>query len=244
MDNPTTFDQVSAHPDKKQREMDFLAVEINLREGRIAVSALHATTYQGLAASTGGIVRRGKELVAEDKPLKQDVELYKNQELLYDLMADAAKVAVDAAEIIFAHAILDATLHKLCKISATIDPNSWMPMIQEKRIPLKEVKAANVSQIERKLLGSYLEQLERESLMSKCDALFKVVRPKHTRGVLKKFKYSHARMVSLDQLRHDLVHKLKFHRKIKQAEAKVCYLFNAGQFFFNLLSKHYNIGPL
>jgi len=236
-----TFEQMSSHPDKNQRKLDFLAAGINMGQGRIAVLALHETTYLGLAVSSAEIVRLGKELVAKAEPAKDDVDQYQIQKLVHELRTDAAKAAVDGASIIYTHAILDATLLKLCNISATIDPNSWMPMIQDRKISLKDVKAANVSQIERKLLESYLEQLERQSLMCKCEALFKVVRPKHTRGVLKKFKYSRARMVSLDQLRHDRVHKLEFSRKTRQTEAKVHYLFNTGQFFFNLLSKHYNV---
>jgi hypothetical protein len=46
-------------------------------------------------------------------------------------------------------------------------------------------------------------------------------------------------MAELDQLRHDLVHKLKFFHILRQPQAKADYLFKAGDFFTNLLEAHY-----
>jgi hypothetical protein len=43
----------------------------------------------------------------------------------------------------------------------------------------------------------------------------------------------------LDQLRHDLVHKLKFLRILRQPSAKAEYLLNTAEFFINLLDNCY-----
>ncbi|MGA2801336.1 MAG: hypothetical protein ABSE97_03035 [Verrucomicrobiota bacterium] len=228
--------------EEKKLWLEFVVPQINLQHGGVAVGALQSMTYLGLAHSSMTMAKQAEEFAALTKPTdKQKVE-YKLSKLMHEIISEPAKAAVDAATIIYAHAILDATIYKLCSISISIDSNAWIPLIEKRQVAFSEIRLNNdISIVQKKLLENYLAQLERESLLFKCDILFKHVKPKHTRGILKGFKYSRERLASLDKLRHDLVHKLEFHRKSRQAKAKTNYLLNTGQFFVNLISKHYGV---
>jgi len=228
--------------EKKKLWLEFVVPQINLQYGSVAVGALQSMTYLGLAHSSMNMAKQTEEFAALDKPTDKQKTEYTLSKLMHKIISEPAKAAVDAAAIIYAHAILDAVIYKLCKISISIDSNAWVPLIEKRQVPFSEIRLNNdVGVVQKKLLENYLTQLERESLLFKCDILFKLVMPKHTRGILKGFKYSRERLASLDKLRHDLVHKLEFHKKLRQAKAKTDYLLNAGQFFANLLSRHYGV---
>ena len=126
------------------------------------------------------------------------------------LAAESAKAAADAASIIQAHAVLDATLYKLCCDSAKFALELWLPFVLEKKVSIRDLQSSSIEDLQRKTLQVHLEQLERESLLAKCDVLFKVLKPKTVRRVLPGYSYSRERLVALDQLRHDMVHKLQF----------------------------------
>jgi hypothetical protein len=228
--------------EKKKLWLEFAGPRINLLAGEAAVSALQSMTYRGIAHSALAVSIKAKEFAAIENPTDSQKRDFKLNELLHQCLAEPAKTAVDAAAIIYAHAILDATIYQLCSISISIDSNSWASFIKEKKVSFSDIRQNNdVNAVQKKLLESYLAQLERESLLVKCDVLFKLIKPLHTRRILSGFKYSRERLVALDSLRHDLVHKLKFHRSVRQSKAKTDYLFQTGKFFVNLLSKHYKV---
>ena len=191
-------------------------------------------TYLGLAS----VGRAATEQLKEPTDNEED---FRRQGVLQEINREITKAAVDAAAIIYAHAILDANLYKLCEISASIDADGWLPKISRKTVTFEEIRSSSASKIASKLVASHLEKLERKSLLKKCDSLLGVIRPKRTRGLVKKFHYSRERLETIDQLRHDLVHKLQFHRKVKQVDIKIRYLFNTGEFFYRLLAEYYGI---
>jgi hypothetical protein len=68
-----------------------------------------------------------------------------------------------------------------------------------------------------------------------------VFKPQHIRGIQTRFRSSRERLAAIDQLRHDLVHKLRFHQTLRQADAKIEYLFSTSEFFHNLIARHYGV---
>lgn len=218
----------------------FAGVQITLHHGHVAVSALQSISSMGLLHSTLALQEHGTQVAQSGTVSQEQASDLKFHELSHKILTDAARGAAGAAGIIYAHAIVDAALHKLCEISASVDSQSWVPFIKEKRVSFQESKT-DPSVLEQRLIAGYLAQLERESLIAKSDILFKIARPKSTRGILRGFRYSRERLSELDQLRHDLVHKMGFCGKTRQPSAKAEYLFRAGDFFHNLLAGHYGV---
>ena len=230
------------HPEteaEKKLWLDFAVPRITLYHGASAVASLKAMAYAGLSRSVTELradVEKFNSLNEAPEELRRYIEM---RRLFHILQRDSAKAAVDAAALIYAHAILDAVVFKLCSLSVELDPSSWTTEIEGKQVRLSDLRTHAVEHVRSKMLQAYLSGLERESLLRKCDTLFRVIRPATTRGILKKYKYSRERLVSLDDLRHDLVHKLAFHRKLRQPDAKMNYLLNTGHFLVNLVAKRY-----
>jgi hypothetical protein len=229
-----------ASPDK-QHALDLAVVEINLYHGGATIYALHEMAYLGIFHSKRGLALHATDIAQSPRVTTEQLKDFKMHKLITELTIDSAKGAADAAALIYAHAVLDAMLHKLCTVSANVDPRMWVKLIDEKPVSLRELRATALPEIEQKLLRQYLARLDRESLLTKCDLLLRAMQPPSLRGVLKGFTYSRERLLKIDQLRHDLVHKLAFHRKSKQPMAKVRYLFNTGHFFHNLLAIRYKL---
>lgn len=218
----------------------FAGVKLTMGFGHVAVSAMRCINGLGVLHSTLAVQRHAKQVARSRNATKEEIADLKFHELSHKILTDSARGATGAAGIIYAHAIVDAALYKLCEISASIDSKSWLPFIKDKRVSFQESKA-DPTQLEQRLMTEFLVQLERESLIKKTDILFKIVRPKSTRGILAGFRYSRERLLGLDQLRHDLVHKMMFCRNIRQPAAKADYLLRAGEFFHNLLARHYGV---
>jgi hypothetical protein len=224
-----------------QIAMELAGIEISLHHGGATVHALDGIVATGIEARLRELANHADHLAATSKPKAENIRAFKLHHAMTQLSVDGSRAASEAAMLIYAHAILDAVVYKICKIAASIDQRPWLVFVGDKNIKFQEVRSSAVRDLEQKFLGQYFLRLERESLIFKCDALFRVLSGVRTRGVLKGFRYSRDRLLDLDHLRHDLVHKLKFHRRFRQAKAKVNYLFSTGHFFHNLILRHYKL---
>lgn len=117
---------------------------------------------------------------------------------------------VEAASLIYAHSLLDGIAHDLCVCTARISPALWRNRIEQRKVTLKEVMTAQLSELEGKLIAAHLEALEKESLSKKIEALFSVCRPPEkfnpfTPGA-SEYTFDPGRLKALDDRRHDLVH--------------------------------------
>lgn len=221
--------------------LDFAVPRITLYHGAAAVASLQSMAYLGISHSATDLMREREKFESLQEPPEQLRNYIEVRRLMHLLQKDSAKAAADAAALIYAHAILDAVIFKLCTVSVSLNPSAWTTEIQRRQITFSDLQSNTTDEVQKKLLEQYLSQLERESLPHKCDTVFRVVKPSNLRGVLRGFKYSRERLASLDLLRHDLVHKLMFHRKIRQTQAKVNYLFNIGHFLVNLVARSHGL---
>src|SRR5215213_9844916 len=111
----------------RKRSLDYGVVRINLLMGRSAVSSLTEMTYLGLAHSAAAVARHAADLAKAADATEAQRSQFQIHKLLNLVSSDSAKAAADAAAIIYAHAILDAAVLKLCKLCAGIDPDAWLP---------------------------------------------------------------------------------------------------------------------
>src|SRR4051812_28902246 len=98
---------------EKQLWLDFAVPNINLLHGAGAVASLQSVGYGGLASAAARFARDlGKFNSVSDPPdeLRNWIEVRRT---MHSLQTDSAKAAVDAAALIYAHAILDAVAFEL-----------------------------------------------------------------------------------------------------------------------------------
>jgi hypothetical protein len=161
--------------------------------------------------------------------------------MLTELTVGQAQTAVDAASIVFAHSLLDASALDYCRITALVAPGDWESVVDQRQIKLSDVREAGYAQILRKKLDEFFEQLERESLLKKADHLFARCKPPANWSPMADYLYDRERLRRLDDYRHEVIHGVNSLPKIADAEKEVDYLTRTVLFFQGLVNLQYGL---
>jgi antitoxin HicB len=168
---------------------------------------------------------------------------------LLDIIPKATKVyaaatfqsALDAASLIFAHSVLDSAAFDWCRVCAVARPDDLIRYIDQRRVPLSELRETSFEQLRARELTQYLEALERESLLKKMDIIFAACRPSPKFVGVRKYHYDRNRIATLDNLRHDYVHGSALGKSLPQGEDDLKYLQDTTTFLFTLVHRRYKL---
>jgi hypothetical protein len=152
-----------------------------------------------------------------------------------------ARASVDAAALVFAHAILDETASEFCRVSAAACPQDWESRVLDKKVSLKEVRTKGVEVVFREALEARLESLERESLPAKVQHLLACCQPPAGARPIEGYEFSIERLERIDRLRHQVVHESVLGRAIENAEADLEFLQKTGGFLLDLVARRYGL---
>lgn len=119
------------------------------------------------------------------------------------------EASVDTASLIFAHSAIDNAVLNFCRCCALENPNDFEKFVENKQIPLKEIKGFSFAEILKKKVDDYIVLSDRESLLKKADKLFEICQPPKDFSPVGNYQYDKKRLENLDEMRHEVVHKLK-----------------------------------
>lgn len=231
--------------------LDLLTVSILFNLNAHAISCLLGVGHMGLALH---VLRDHSRYRAEVDKLFPDIippflrvlEL-EDPKLVAGLREDERKVAhaaINAAALIYSHAILEDVLVRLCEISIKRDPQSWLVIISDRKVSIKDAMSKSVDDVKADALKRFLKDFERFTLLDKCRTLLTVLQPKTCRRIVPKYKFSLPRLEQLDWLRHDMVHRTKFRERRGKLRDQHDYFLKTARFFLTLTQRKYNFKPL
>lgn len=116
------------------------------------------------------------------------------------------KDSIDAASLVFAHAIIDGLIHELCSITSRILSDKWASKLTKKKVEFEELQMSSPDNIRNRLIDEYIDSLERESLLKKYDIFLSVCNPPNNHQLTNGVKLDRSRLDKLDRLRHDAAH--------------------------------------
>ena len=211
------------------------AIPLETFSSTIVRESLHAVyAMKALLAVTG---KGAAELTAED--IAANFQLAKPDDELADSIRRNATTAAEAAAIIFVHSTCENAVFQLIELLTKYDPEPWLFSITKKQVSFEDVSSATRDQIRDRLLGDYLEVLERKSFPEKVDRLLSAIQPPAVSGIIPNFEFKRDDFVAIDELRHQLTHEPKFSRPIEDAPSKLTYLVNTLQFLVALAERKY-----
>ena len=183
--------------------------------------------YRNLAENDAG-----KELIASISP-----------DRLAEIIVNSAKnqvfnfqKGVHAAGVVFAHSILDGIVIDLCRVCGFANPDLFDRYIGQRKVALDTIKTSSYHQIRQEYVSSYLEQLERESLLKKADALHVLSPPKENLPYsIPGYTYDRDKLLELDEIRHGIIHGTDDYPEIKDVRATVKYMAETGWYFVSLV---------
>jgi hypothetical protein len=154
---------------------------------------------------------------------------------------DHAQAALDAASIVFAHSLVDSAAYDCCRVAACLAPTEWLPWVENRTLPLSEIKGRSFDELLDQKLNEFISGLERDSLLKKVDLLFALCRPPKKWAPIEDFAFNHDRLVSLDRLRHEIVHGERVGRSIPSCEKNIDYLVRTPFFLMGLVTFRYKL---
>jgi hypothetical protein len=157
----------------------------------------------------------------------------------------AFEAALDGASLIFAHSVLDSVIFDWCRVCALAQPEDLLSRVGPKKVSLSDVQGAeSFSELLNIAIDGYLNGLERESLIKKLELLFALCRPPSNFEPIEKYHYDRERIVALDNLRHDYVHRGTPGRRVLPRGADdLWFMLNTTNFLVTLVDHRYGIRP-
>jgi hypothetical protein len=147
----------------------------------------------------------------------------------------------DASSLIFAHSVLDGAALDWCRVCAIAEPDDLMPCIDKKRVALSKVKTSSFIELRDDEIKTFFASLERESLIKKLDTIFGLCRPPINFMPMNQYNYDRQRIIDLDNLRHDYVHRTIKDVRLPRGVDDLWYLFNTTYFLLSLVHYRYGI---
>ncbi|MGD0399403.1 MAG: hypothetical protein ABSC04_10865 [Syntrophobacteraceae bacterium] len=155
---------------------------------------------------------------------------------------ESYKAVVDATCLVFAHSVLDGAVLDYCRVCSLLAPCDWVHLIAGKKISVREIRDATLEEITTREVASYVDSLDRASLLHKLDRLFQVCHPPSTIGVLTKpYSYDRDRISAIDDTRHEIIHKSGPIAPIPTIEGDIEYLMDTNTFLMSIVNSKYNV---
>jgi len=152
-----------------------------------------------------------------------------------------ASVSVDAASIVFAHAVVDDAALSYLKVTLLAAPADWEAFVESKKVELKELKSKEPQKLFEEASLRKIEELKWESLPKKLDLLHALCKPPEKFAPVNGYTYDRGRIERIDKLRHDLIHGATFGQELATAEGDLDYLFRTHSYMLSLVNEHYGV---
>lgn len=146
-------------------------------------------------------------MLTEPEKVNEFYEILKKQkQQVHQRIKADAKKALDAAAIVYAHGILDASVYGYLEVLSLASPDSFRIYAEGKKVSLSDVKLKSYDQIYKEKIKEFMEKtVENSSLIYKLDKLHKITKPTNT-NLNPEHKYEREKLVEFDKARHNIVH--------------------------------------
>jgi hypothetical protein len=93
----------------------------------------------------------------------------------YEHKYKKVKDSIDAASLVFAHAIIDDLVYELCSITSRILSDKWASKLTKKKVEFEELQRSSPDDIRDRIIDEYIDSLERKSLLEKYDTFLIII---------------------------------------------------------------------
>ena len=152
-----------------------------------------------------------------------------------------AHAAIDASSIVMAQSILDDCAWSYLKVCSLIAPEDWRGHVDAKKIDLKSVREQSYEELRDGLIKARIDQIERESVLTKIDLLFALCRPPADYAPLNNYAYDRARLERIDGERHAVIHGSGFLTPLPTIEYDLDYISKSAWYVMGLVNQKHGL---
>jgi len=131
-----------------------------------------------------------------------------------------ARVAVDAASLVFTHGTVDGVAVDCCAAITLLDPARCSGWVKDRPFTLGEWMREKPGELLKRALEGKLKGLGGRSLPDKTDFIYRTCRPEPGWKAPTSYSFDRARLVEVDDVRHDVVHRqgVQAVRRLKEGD--------------------------
>ena len=218
-------------------------------EDQLAIANIRLLHMAGSAAFNLGIILYGIAKAHEDpsflKGALHEVLPHLDDRTLNEIFTIKRDADLDqvlkggrAASLIFMHAGIESCLVSVARAIAKISPNSFLPLFKGKQILLADAISGSKESILSEQIESYLAQMDRQSLVEKTRALFRLI---NNQSLSSQGKFDEAKVRRIEGLRNHCAHGRVDLADFSTVSDDIDYLREIGEFFIDAAAKTYNI---
>jgi len=152
-----------------------------------------------------------------------------------------ARAAIDAASLVFAQSILDDCAWSYCRVCALAKPDDWEALIDAKKIDFGAIREKTTEAIREELIQAKLNQLERESLLTKVDLLFRLCPPPKDFAPIGNYAFDRDRLERIDGNRHRIIHANGFREALANVEEDLEFVSKTANYLMWVVNQKYGV---
>ena len=153
----------------------------------------------------------------------------------------SARSASAAAALVFAHSALDLCVSDLCRVAALCRPSDWDDWIDARKLPFSEARSTPLADIRQTLVVKAVDEISRQSLLTRTDRLFALCKPSNGTTILRNFTFDRVRLERLDTLRHEVVHGIGNESRVTAVDSEIEFLHKTGLFLASMIHLRYGV---
>ncbi len=179
-------------------------------------------------------------LDGSDKPLSHEAKEIIRTGMTQGAITNA-RAALDAASLVFAQSVLDDCAWSYCRVCALANPDDWDTLIGAKKVDFSALRGKAAEKIREELIEAKLSQLERESLLSKVDLLFRLCPPPKDFAPIGHYVFDRDRLERIDGDRHRIIHSNAFGVALTNVEEDLEFVSKTANYLAALVNQKYGI---
>ncbi|OGI68881.1 MAG: hypothetical protein A2W18_08545 [Candidatus Muproteobacteria bacterium RBG_16_60_9] len=156
-------------------------------------------------------------------------------------MVATHREVLDAAALVIAHSILDATLLECLRLCALADPSDLVSRLKDRKISFSQAVSTSLSKLLAHAINDELKAFERQSMLFKIDRLFEYCRPTRVDFFTDGFRFDHTRMKTLDEKRHLIVHVPGDRQHFDSINSDLEFMNKSGLYMFLMIADRYHL---
>jgi hypothetical protein len=131
-----------------------------------------------------------------------------------------ARVAVNAASLIFTHSTVDAVAFDCCAAITLLDPGRCSRWVEDQPFTLGVLMNENPEGLLKRALAKKLKGLNGQSLADKSDFIYRACKPERGWKAPTSYSFDRDRLAHVDDIRHDVVHRqgVQATRRLKEGD--------------------------
>jgi len=157
---------------------------------------------------------------------------------------DTSYASLDAATLVFYHSLLDGVAFDYCRVTALHAPQDWEQELKASQIPLLQAKTESYDALLRVKIDERLNNLERESVLTKINRLFARCTPPAGWSPMDGYSFDQKQIELFDEQRHEIIHGKALGKPLslfRISDENLFYIQQTGMFLMGLVNRKYSL---